>query len=268
MLLANRCVARWLDDGGSPCVYRVHGEPSEDRLGQFTLMCRAYGLECPDDLSDRRELQVVLDRIGEEPHAARLVLNYLCLRCFQKAVYQVHNIGHYALAFKHYAHFTSPIRRYPDLLVHRLVKRKLGLPAYQDVVFDSVHLEALARSSSFLEQRAETAEREIRAIKAARYLSTRIGDVFSAVVTMASPGGLFVQLLETGLDGFVPVRELGSDYFEYDDKALALVGRATGERYGIGRLCDAQVAAVDIPRGQAELHLVKGSQPLPAALSE
>lgn len=257
MLLANRCVAAWLDDHRSPCVYRVHGEPSEDRLVQFVAMCRAYGLECPDDLRDRFVLQQVLDRIGEEPHASRLVLNYLCLRCFQKAVYQVTNIGHYALAFRHYAHFTSPIRRYPDLLVHRLVKRVLGLPAYQQVDHDPVHLDALARSSSFLEQRAEYAERAIRAIKAARYLSTRIGDVFSAVVTMAGPHGLYVQLLETGLDGFVPVRELGTDFFEYDQQGMALVGRTTGERYGIGRLCDVQVAAVDIPRGQAELHLAK-----------
>lgn len=254
MLLANRCISQWLAEQGSNQVFRVHGEPDEDRLEFLTRVLGLYGIT-GIDVFDRFGLQQVLDRLAQEPPAARLVLNFLCLRCFQKAVYAVRNIGHFALAFSHYVHFTSPIRRYPDLIIHRLVKRALGLADYQDCEERLPHLDAFARQCSFLEQRAERAERDLQAMKAARYLSDRIGETFAGVVTGAGPHGIFVQLMEPGLDGMVPVRDLGDDYFAFDPDRQALIGSRSGQVYGIGLECDVLVVAVDVARAEVTLTL-------------
>ena len=171
MLLANRSIAHWLADREQEAVYRVHGEPNEDKLEQFVEQLAIYGIDGIDPF-DRAGLQIILDKLRQEPEASRQVLNYLLLRSFSKVVYQVENIGHFALAFSHYVHFTSPIRRYPDLIIHRLVKHHLGLEAYKDVECRLEFLDAFATQCTWLEQRAEAAERDLRARKAARYLIT------------------------------------------------------------------------------------------------
>lgn len=245
MLLANRCVARWLADRGDPVVYRLHGEPDQERLDFFAGILEGYGLG-QQPVHDRFALQRLLARLEGEPPAARLVLNYLCLRCFQKAYYGVENIGHHALAFSHYCHFTSPIRRYPDLLVHRLVKRGLGLAGYGGSMHELEELDALAKRSSFLERRAEDAERELRGIKAARYLDRRIGDTFQGVVMGVSSAGLYLHLLEVGLDALLPLRELDDDFYSVDRERLAVVGRRSGRVLGVGTELAVQVVNVDI----------------------
>ncbi|MHC5068349.1 MAG: ribonuclease R family protein, partial [Planctomycetota bacterium] len=259
MLLANRCVAQWLAERESACVYRMHGEPDEERLAQFQTILESYGInDAP--VFDRGGLRTVLARLADEPPAARLVLNYLCLRSFQKAIYDVHTASHYALAFRRYLHFTSPIRRYPDLIVHRLVKRVLGLPAYQEVEHRVEHLDAFARQCSFLERRAEAAERDLRRLKAARYLAKRLGEVFSAVCLTAAPHGLYLRLLETGLEGLVPLRAFSDDYYEYDNERLALVGRNSGRVLGVGLEMDVVVEHVDISRGDVTFALGGGAE--------
>ncbi len=247
MLLANRAVAAWLEQQGMPCVYRLHEAPDEERLTQFASILEVYGKDS-SRIQNRFGLAKLLQDLAKEPPAARRVLNYLLLRCFKKATYGVDNIGHHALAFTHYAHFTSPIRRYPDLLVHRLVKRALYLKDYAEVEIRKNYLDALAKQSTFLEQRAEQAERDLHARKAARYLAARIGEDFPAVVVSAFPGGLSVQLLETGMDGVLPLRELKDDYYEFDQKTLCLLGRHSGRRLGPGAEVDVQVGHVDIER--------------------
>ncbi len=259
MLLANRAVASWLHDRGCPAVYRTHGSPDEQRFSQFLQTLDYYGIDATGAADNRKSLQDVLNKLEKEPEAARIVLNYLCLRSFQKASYQVKNIGHYALAFPKYVHFTSPIRRYPDLIVHRLVKQELGIARYANSQRQIEHLDALARQSSYLERRAELAEREIRAVKGARYLSRKIGEVFAAVVVSATNSGLFVDLLETGLSGLIPIRDLGSDFWELDEHGLALIGRESGEKYSIGREVDVQVVAVDIYKAEVNLSLATPS---------
>jgi ribonuclease R len=247
MLLANRAVAEWLESKGFPCVYRIHAQPDAERLKVFAHILEVYGIDS-SGVYERFGLQRVLKRLEQEPRAARLVLNFMCLRSFKKAVYGIENIGHYALAFASYAHFTSPIRRYPDLLVHRLAKRALGLPEYQKVEMRLSYLDALAKQASGLEQRAAEAERTLHARKSARYLAARIGESFPGVVTGATGGGLFVQMLETGMEGMVPVRELRDDYYEFDPERLALVGSRSGRVFGPGVEIDVVVIAVDIDR--------------------
>jgi ribonuclease R len=258
MLLANRAVAEWLEEKGLPCVYRLHAPPDAEKLTVFAKVMDAYGID-PVGVHDRFGLQALLRRLEKEPRSARLVLNFMCLRAFKKAVYGIENVGHYALAFRSYAHFTSPIRRYPDLLVHRLVKRALGLPDFKDVEIRKTHLDALAKQSSWLEQRAETAERTLHARKSARYLSARIGESFPGVVTGATGGGLFVQLLETGMEGMLPVRELTDDYYDFDPERLSLVGSRSGRVFGPGTEIDIRIAAVDIERSDVIFGMVAAS---------
>lgn len=252
MLLANRAVAEWLERHEMPCVYRIHAPPDSAKLEQFAAILEAYGLDAAG-VNERFGLQRILKSLEKESEAAQLVLNFMCLRSFKKAVYGIENIGHYALAFASYAHFTSPIRRYPDLLVHRLVKRALALHGYEKVEIRRSYLDALAKQSSYLEQRAEAAERTIQARKSARYLATRIGEIFPGVVTGATGGGLFVQLRETGMEGIVPVRELSDDYYEYDQERMALVGRSSGKVLGPGVEFDVQISSVDIERSDVTL---------------
>ena len=259
MLLANRAVASWLEKNNTACVYRIHEEPDPERIKLFAHLLEVYGLDS-SRVQNRFGLQKLLFDLAKEPPAARLVLNLLCLRSFKKAIYSIDNIGHYALAFESYCHFTSPIRRYPDLLVHRLVKLVLGIPGYQDTEQRRGYLDALARQSSNLEQRAENAERDLHARKATRYLASRIGEEFEAVVTGATPGGLTVQLTETGMDGFVPLRELKDDFYTYDSERYALIGKRSGRVLGIGEQLEVLVASADIDRSDVVLGLVSNHQ--------
>ena len=256
MLLANRAVATWLEQRNTPCVYRIHEEPDPERIKLFAHLLEVYGLDS-SRIQNRFGLQKMLYDLAKEPADARLVLNLLCLRSFKKAVYSIDNIGHYALAFPSYCHFTSPIRRYPDLLVHRLVKLTLGMKSYADTEQRRDYLDALARQSSNLEQRAESAERDLHARKATRYLAARLGQEFAGVVTGATPGGLTVQLTETGMDGFVPLRELKDDFYNYDPERYALVGKRSGRVIGIGEHLDVLVASADIERCDVVLSLVQ-----------
>ena len=247
MLLANKAVAEWLEQQNLPCVYRLHQEPDAEKMAQFASVLEVYGKDS-SRIQNRFGLQKMLADLAKEPPAARKVLNYLCLRAFKKAVYGTEKLGHYALAFASYAHFTSPIRRYPDLLVHRLVKRGLGLLRYKKVEIRRGYLDALAKQASFLEQRAEQAERDLDARKTARYLAARIGESFPAVVVSAFPGGLSIQLLETGMDGMLPMRELRDDFYNFDPKRLCLVGRRSARAIGCGSELDVVVNSVDIER--------------------
>ncbi len=272
MLLANRAVAQWLEEKGLPCVYRIHEPPDVERLQQFAMILEVYGKDA-SQVQNRFGLQKLLGELASEPPAARLVLNFLCLRSFKKAVYSTQNIGHHALAFASYCHFTSPIRRYPDLLVHRLVKRGLNSPAYRTVEIRPGYLDALAKQASYLEQRAENSERDLHARKSARYLAARIGEVLPGVVMSVSSGGLSVQLLETGMEGFVPLRELKDDFYVYEQEKMCLVGRHSARVISVGIELDVQINAVDVDRadvvfGLAQTTFAGVAKARPAATSE
>lgn len=262
MLLANRAVAAWLVEKSYPCVFRVHAEPDAERIAAFAAACENVGIDAKRVQAGRFGLQAVLRDLEKQPPATRLVLNFLCLRAFSKAIYQTDNLGHHALAFETYCHFTSPIRRYPDLLVHRLVKHALNLPGYRSVEIRPDYIDAMAKQSTWLEQRAEDAERDLYQRKAARYTSRRIGETFPGVITGASGGGLFVQMLETGIDGFLPLRAFSDDRYQYDADRSALVGRNSGRVLAPGVEMDVRVDAVDIDRGDIVLGLPGGDDDL------
>ncbi len=268
MLLANRAVAAWLKEKKYDCVYRVHAEPNPEKLKPFATALENLGLDSKRVQAGRYGLQGCLRDLESQPDSTRLVLNFLCLRAFSKAIYQVDNIGHHALAFDDYCHFTSPIRRYPDLLVHRLVKHALGLSGYKQVEIRRDYLDAMARQSTWLEQRSENAERDLFARKAARYLSRRIGEEVAGVVTGASGGGAFVQMLETGIDGFLPLRAFTDDRYAFDDERLALVGRNSGRILGPGFELTVRIDAVDIERGDIVLGFPAAEAPAPSAAAQ
>ena len=190
---------------------------------------------CPiSRLADRFGLQTVLKRLEQEPEAARLVLNFFCLRSFQKAIMISKISGITPWLLRITAILPVPSVDIPTCSFIVRSSAPSAFEGYTHIQASRDLLDAMAKRSSFLERRAETAERELRSIKAARYLDRRIGDVFAGVIMGVSSAGVYVQLMEVGLDGLLPLREFTDDYYEIDRDRMALVGRRSGTILGVG----------------------------------
>ena len=228
MLAANEAVAEALADRELFFLRRAHASPDPKKLANLTEFVRDLGIEC-ENLESRFEIIRVLDEVRGKPEQA--AVNYAVLRSMQKAVYSPEEIGHYALASENYCHFTSPIRRYPDLTIHRmfdLIEQDVRPP--QD--FGQMQLEG--EHCSEREQRAASAERELIKIKLLTYMSTRIGEEVDAVITGVEPFGLFVQSLDIPADGLVRIDSLNDDYYRYDATTHSLVGNHDGNSFRLG----------------------------------
>ena len=254
MLAANETVAKHLKEANAPAVYRVHEKPAEDKLENLRTVLAPLGYRV--GAGDSFALQKVVDEASGKPEA--LMVNTLLLRSQKKARYDAENLGHFALAAEHYCHFTSPIRRYPDLMVHRALTAILDgeagvgtLKKLEKRVADA------ARQSSVREIAAATAEREVEKRYAARFLSSHVGDTFPGAVSGVTRFGLFV-LLTCGAEGRLPIENLPWDEYEYDEGHMTLKGRE--HAYAIGTPLNAVVAAVDVESGQVELAL-EGVEP-------
>jgi len=237
MLAANEAVARHLEFVPTPALYRVHDRPDESRLADLRVVLEPLGYDLPEDEEEvvPATFQAILDRAAGTPEE-RFVSD-LVLRAQKKAVYSEECRGHYALAAKHYCHFTSPIRRYPDLLVHRalvewLAVRRPPAPAEAEGRTRWFH-EAAAHCSS-RERRAESAEREAVAWKKFVFLSGRVGEEFWAYVSAVVGFGLFVTLEDIYVDGLVPISSLEDDFYRYEDVEHRLVGASSGRVYRLG----------------------------------
>lgn len=259
MLLANRTVAQAIGlphdkKKAKAFVYRVHDMPDPGKLADLSSLSRTFGYKVKADGS-AKEVNRSLNRMlldvkgkGEEN-----LLSTLALRAMAKAVYTTQNIGHYGLGFEYYTHFTSPIRRYPDMMVHRLLDRYLNGGRSVNVA----KLEDLCKHSSAMEQLAANAERASIKYKQVEYLNDHLGEVFTGVISGVTEWGLFVELDENKCEGLVPVRDLADDYYDLDERNYCLVGRRGNSRYRLGDNVTVQIARANLERKQLDFALVE-----------
>jgi ribonuclease R len=251
MLAANEAVAFLLRQKEIDFLRRVHGQPDPRKLLALTKFVRDLGIEC-ESLESRFEIKRIVELVKDRPEAH--AVNYAILRSMQKAVYAPDDEGHWALNSKDYAHFTSPIRRYPDLTVHRIFdalarhKRPAG-------TFDE--LQILGEHCSEREQRAMNAERELTKVKLLEYMSKRIGQELDAVITGVEEYGIYCQGIELPAEGFVHVRTLADDYYRYERSSHTLSGSREGNYYRLGDVVRVKVQHVDVDRRELDFVMVK-----------
>jgi ribonuclease R len=260
MLAANEAVARWFGARDLPTIYRVHGVPDEEKLAAFLELARAHGFEVPEAPSDPRALNALLEEL--KGHAQQRALNQLLLRAMMQAVYSPENIGHYGLAAEHYLHFTSPIRRYPDLVVHRLLKEEWAKRHGEPVKHTGeAHLQEMAALSSERERASMEAEREVAAFYAALFMQDKVGERHDGVVAAVVEFGLFVELERWFVEGLVRTEDLGGA-FELDPALHALVDPASGRAFRVGDRVKIEVASASPARRRIEFVLVEGGAAL------
>ena len=260
MLLANRAVATAASMREAPLPYRVHDQPDRERIEALADFVRPFGLTLPHTAGAvlRSDLNDLLKEVKGKPVAP--IIEQAAIRSMSKAVYSPHNIGHYGLGFENYAHFTSPIRRYPDLIVHRVMKRLQG--EQDGKRYSTERLETEADHCSEREREATVAERESVKLKQVEYAARHLGDEFDGVVVGVTKFGVFVQMTALLVEGLVHVRDMDG-YWEYDDKRYALVDGRTGRRIRVGDTCRVRLDAADPETRRVDLAFVTlpGSTP-------
>lgn len=257
MLSANVAVARFFKERNIEALYRIHEEPAVEAMQNFNSFLKAFGYK---QKMSSGHLQKKISKALEffKNHPKEHILNMLALRSLAQAKYSPNNVGHFGLGFADYVHFTSPIRRYPDLIVHRLLKAGLSIKGYRRLSLDE--LETAGTVTSACEQRSVKAERQIRSIKKARFLSQHIGEEFEGIISSVTRFGLFVLLKTFDVDGLLRVEQLGGDRFEFDEEKLRLVGKKSGMAYEIGDPVKIVVAKADIEMGQIDFVLPEGAK--------
>ncbi|PWM42544.1 MAG: ribonuclease R [Coriobacteriia bacterium] len=261
MIWANEVVAEHLSRAKFPCVYRVHEAPDLEGLAQLVPIFEEFPWFGKIDpvgffTGSQHALQQAVS--ASRGRAEGELVSSLVLRSMKRAVYREKNCGHYGLASATYCHFTSPIRRYPDLMVHRMLKAELfGRPERFDQM--TTNLGWICEHSSGMEREADDAQRESEDLKLAEYLQRFVGQSFSAIVSGVSQGGLYARLENTA-EGFIPVRTLGDDYFSFDAARYTLTGEETGARYRLGQRIAVVLFAVDPRVPQIDLRLAQGSR--------
>jgi len=256
MLAANRAVADFMRRHKLPALYRIHEPPPDEDLEEFAAFVRTVTGRKVDAL-DRKQLQALLAEVAGT-HLAEAV-NMQLLRAMQRAVYSPECRPHFALHFDRYCHFTSPVRRYPDLVVHQILDQFLkgGRGAAALRHHWKGRLGAIASHCNAMQQRADEAEREIVKIKLLRYIQDHANEVFEAVVTGVQEYGLFARLEDYSVEGLIKVKDIGGDFYRYDERAKALVGTRTGRRFHLGQPVRVTIEHIDLARRQLDLTLVE-----------
>ncbi len=257
MLLANRTVAESIGNVsvGKPktFVYRIHDEPDLEKLAKFNDYIKRWGHKI--NLKTNKEISKSLNELltSLEGKPEEDIVAGLAIRTMAKAVYSTKNIGHYGLGFEYYTHFTSPIRRYPDMMVHRLLTRYLhGGSSVKKVVY-----EEKCKYTSDMERRAAMAERASIKYKQAEYMKGHLGEVYDAIISGITEWGIYVEMIETRIEGMIRIQDLDDDFYHYDEKNFALVGRSKRKQYNLGDKLKVQVAKVNLEQKQIDMVLYK-----------
>lgn len=246
MILANETVAQEFCEDEIPFVYRTHGEPDSEKVEKLLAFLHSQGISAQKskETISPLEIQQILQAVQGQPNEA--LVSRLALRSMQQARYTVECTGHFGLASRYYCHFTSPIRRYPDLQIHRIIKDKLrGRMTGEKRIFYTGILEEAARQSSVTERRAEEIEREVEKLKKAEYMQGHLGEEFEGIVSGVTGWGIYVELANT-VEGLVHISMLDDDYYEFDEEKMLLTGEKTGKTYTLGQKVRIRVAAVDL----------------------
>ena len=259
MLLANRTVAEFV--GRPPkgktkktFVYRIHELPDPDKMENFASFIRRFGYKLKTDGTKTdvsKGINSLLDNVQGKPEEN--LIETVAIRAMQKARYSTENIGHYGLAFEYYTHFTSPIRRYPDMMVHRLLERYLA--GGRSVI--QKKYEDLCDHCSSMEQVAANAERASIKYKQVEFMQDKLGMVFDGVISGVTEWGLYVELNENKCEGLVPIRDLDDDYYEFDEKNYCLLGRRKKRQYRLGDPITIKVAQANLERKQLDFQLAE-----------
>ncbi len=245
MLIANETVAEDYFWQEIPFLYRVHESPDPERIKKLDVFIRNFGyyLKTGREIFHPKEIQKLLFSLEGEPEEA--LISRLALRAMQRAKYAMVNTGHFGLSTQFYTHFTSPIRRYPDLQIHRIIKEgihgKLNENRLQH--FEQI-LPSVAESSSMLERRAQDAERDVEKLKKVEYMADHLGERFDGVISGVTSGGFFVELINT-VEGFVPMASLLDDYYLFEEESYKLVGKENGREFTLGQKVEVQVRNAD-----------------------
>ncbi|HTW38012.1 MAG TPA: ribonuclease R [Steroidobacteraceae bacterium] len=256
MILANIAVARELERTHTPTLYRIHGQPEGEKLDRLVSSLRALGIEAQlPEVPAPRDFQALVRRVGNSPD--RPFVESLIVRAMPQALYQPTNIGHFGLALTQYAHFTSPIRRYPDLIVHRTLKCLLDPGDGSGRCYSTDELAGQGESLSQLEKRADEADRYVSTFLKCTYLRERTGQTFLGLITTVVEFGCFVQILEVSVDGLLHLDNLRDDEYLLDESGHAWVGRRHGRRLGTGSHVRVTVMAVNPIEGLIDLGLAE-----------
>ncbi len=261
MLLANQIVARHIavpkkDEGPKPFIYRIHDSPPPGKLGDLKSFVEllGYSLNITGGLNSRALQKLLQDIKGKEEEN---VINEVAIRSMAKAVYSEENVGHFGLGFQYYTHFTSPIRRYPDLMVHRLLneyEHGMTMKRQQQVTKE---LPDICKQASDREKVATEAERASVKVMQVEYMKRHVGDEFHAIISGVTNFGMFVEITDLLVEGLIRVRDMDDDYYIFDEKKYALTGRKTRKRYRLGDKVTIRVARVDPEEREIDFTLVQ-----------
>lgn len=258
MIVANETVATHVYNMDLPFVYRVHGEPNSEKIDDFVNLVKLLGYELKTKVIDLspKSMQKILNELGDIPEFA--ILSSMLLRSMKKAEYSKENFGHFGLASKAYTHFTSPIRRFPDLTVHRLLKKYFVEKdmSIQTIKYLDSSLVTLCEYASDREVAAVNAERDVNDMKMAEYMESHIGEIYDGIISTVTNFGLFVEL-ENLVEGLVPIKSIKGDYYNYIPEKLSLIGNNTKKTYRIGDPVKIKVVAASKITAMIDFELVQ-----------
>ncbi|KND49926.1 MAG: ribonuclease R [Parcubacteria bacterium C7867-002] len=262
MLLANREVAHFIFNSikksgprDTGAIYRIHDTPDKDKIKNLATFVKALGYDLhisKDGEVTAKSINALLDQVEGTPHES--LVRTATIRSMQKAIYSTKNIGHFGLAFEFYTHFTSPIRRYPDLLVHRVLAKHLNGEPFGDR--DIITFQTIAESTTAREIDAADAERTSKKLKQVEYMSTRIGQTFRGVISGITKWGIYVEDKESKSEGMIPIRGLGTDFYVFDEKTYSIVGERTGQKFTLGDEVNFKVVAADVDKKTLDYAIV------------